>query len=899
MVDVRARFPGAPGRSLLLTAFAQPEALRLGGLRASSDGWPLVVERTLEGGFERWRIAAPPAGAPILVEYAVRPGAEEEARMAGPTGYRLGHLDAAFGLLTGRQIFLFPAEPAAAFRVTFALPDGWDILAPWPHEPAAGDRAVAGAAAFRVEGDAAPSRLLRAVLGAGRFQTSAAHDGPVPAAGSARRPRGTGGLPGFRVHVLASIPVETRVRAAGRALALEDYFAKRLGRPSRAYDLFLVPRAPSGSYVSVAPAPEGFGLSLGDGLATRWLSIGRALGQSYLEERLRGHAADATPRRALDGLPTYLSAQFSQRDRWRWSQVLMEQFYYNSAGIDLADSSSEPTALVREWRATLVLHHLSRAMEREEIGPLGDLLQDAAFRDAFLAWSPFLRRLPDRIRADLDRWTADGPYPFPFPGEDTAGPPRLLPPPPPIPAGKTARRLDLYLGGRNLGLLEQCGCRSRQIGGMARRTALLRRRLAGPVPAVAVEIGDAVPFDQKSPVPGPQTIADSDLALSLLAGAGTAGLNVSHAELAYGPEFLRERAARLPRGFRLFSAGLQVPGLTLPPDLRFPPRPPRPGRPSIRIVGFVERGNYHLGRALEHEDATALVGFADPVQTLRRLTTAPRRGETLAVAGYLSPTTVLRLAREFPGLPLVVTHDYFRFNEDRRVTFERPVEGLATFGMLDGTLVVLLQSDAYGLVRLGLLLRPDGGIEGAELEDLVLDDSIPDDPKVRARLDAHYLRLARESGLADHPPVGGLLAGRLGAPYVGADACAPCHETQTAQWRTTAHAAAFATLLARNRQGVPGCFACHVTGYRQEGGYLAVADRAMRHVQCESCHGPGGRHAAEPRHDNIVRAPPALVCRECHDEKHSDMTEANYPDYRRRTLHSGPPEGTGAGPRTH
>ncbi|MGH9798704.1 MAG: hypothetical protein ACRD5D_11160, partial [Candidatus Polarisedimenticolia bacterium] len=164
MVDVRARFPGAPGRSLLLTAFAQPEALRLGGLRASSDGWPLVVERTLEGGFERWRIAAPPAGAPILVEYAVRPGAEEEARMAGPTGYRLGHLDAAFGLLTGRQIFLFPAEPAAAFRVTFALPDGWDILAPWPHEPAAGDRAVPGAAAFRVEGDAAPSRLLRAVL---------------------------------------------------------------------------------------------------------------------------------------------------------------------------------------------------------------------------------------------------------------------------------------------------------------------------------------------------------------------------------------------------------------------------------------------------------------------------------------------------------------------------------------------------------------------------------------------------------------------------------------------------------------------------------------------------------------------------------------------------------------
>jgi hypothetical protein len=800
----------------------------------------------------------------VVVEYAVRPGAEEAAKMAGPTGHRFGHLDAGFGLFTGRQVFLLPADPArpASFSVSFLLPDGWETVAPWPRE----------AAGFRVGGAA---RLLRAVLGAGRFETTAA--------------RGAEGAPGFRVHVLAALPAEVRLRSAGRAIALEEFLAKRLGRPGRAYDLILVPRAPNGSYVSVAPAPEGFGLSLGDGLPTRWLSVGRSLGRAYLEERLAALADDAPARRALEGLPIYLASQFAHRDRWRWTQVLLEQFYYDSAGLDLADPAQAQRRLAREWRAALVLHHLSRALERAAFGSLDHVLLGEESREALLAWSPFLRRLPAAIRADLEAWMSPAPRPFPFPGEEAAGPPRLLPPPPPIPAGAASRRLDLYLGGRNLGLLEECGCRTRQTGGMARRAALLRRRLAGPVPAAAVEIGDAVPFDQKSPVLDRQKTAEADLALSLLAYAGTAGLNVSHAELAYGPEFLQARAARLPPGFRLFSASVQVPGLTLPPDLRLPPGPPRPGRAAVRMIGLVERGNYRLGRSLEHEDATAAVRVTDPVEAVRRALAGPRpRGETAAVAGYLSPTTVLRLAREFPDLPLVVTHDYFRFNEDPRLRFERPLGDLATFGMLDRTLVVLLQSDSYGLVRLGLLLRPDGGIAGAEIEDLVLDETVPDDPAVRARLDAHYARLAREAGLADLPSIGDALAARLRSPYAGAATCAACHEPQTRQWAGTPHAAAFATLLERSRQGVPGCFACHVTGYGQPDGYRTMADRGLRNVQCESCHGPGARHVEDPGPSNIVRTPPSTVCRECHDEKHSEMTGANFGDYWSRVVHAPP-----------
>jgi hypothetical protein len=872
---VRLVLPRPPGRPLILSSFVQPEALRLLELRASAGGAPLQAARFLAGGFERWRIAQPPAGEAVVVEYVVSPGAEEEAKMAGPTGHRFGHLDSGFGLFAGRQIFLFPADPPPpAFRVAFVLPDGWSIVAPWPPDPAAGGdlEGSPAAASFRIEGDAAAARLLRAILGAGVFETSVA--------------RGPADAPGFRAHVLAALPAEEKVRSAGRAIALEDFLAKRIGRPGRAYDLILVPRAPNGSYVSVAPALEGFGLSLGDGLATRWLSVGRALGRAYLEDRMAALPAGAPARRILEGLPIYLSAQFAHRDRWRWTHVLMEQFYYDSAGIDLANPVEGLQPIVLEWRAALVLHHLSRALEGTPLGSLESVLLGDGTREAFLDWSPFARRLPADVRVKLDGWLSDAPRPFPFPGEDGSEPPRSLPPPPPIAAGAAGRRLDLYLGGRNLGLLEECGCRSRQTGGMARRAALLRRRLAGPVPAAAVEIGDAVPFDQKSPVLDGQKTADADLALALLDHAGVSGLNVSHAELAYGPGFLKARAARLPRRFRLFSANARIPGLALPPHLTLPPGPPRPDRASVRLIGLVERGNYRLGRSLEHEDATSAFSITDPVEAVRRARAGMRRGETLAAAGYLSPTTVLRLAREFPDLPLVVTHDYFRFNQDPRLKFERPIEGLSTFGMLDGTLVVVLQSDSYGLVRLGLLLRPDGGIAGAELEDLVLDESIPDDPAVRARLDAHYARLARESGLADLPSLGDLLAERLQSNYAGAATCAACHAAETAQWSGTPHASAFATLLERSRQGVPGCFACHVTGYRQPTGYRSIADRGLRNVQCEACHGPGARHVEEPSPGSIVRAPPATVCRECHDPKHSEMTGDNFADYLARVVHA-------------
>ena len=69
-----------------------------------------------------------------------------------------------------------------------------------------------------------------------------------------------------------------------------------------------------------------------------------------------------------------------------------------------------------------------------------------------------------------------------------------------------------------------------------------------PLGLLALELGDAVPWDHESPVLDPQKIAESDLVLSLMAQAGVQATVLGHAEIGYGEDFLAGRMARLPAG---------------------------------------------------------------------------------------------------------------------------------------------------------------------------------------------------------------------------------------------------------------------------------------------------------------------------------------------------------------
>jgi YVTN family beta-propeller protein len=107
--------------------------------------------------------------------------------------------------------------------------------------------------------------------------------------------------------------------------------------------------------------------------------------------------------------------------------------------------------------------------------------------------------------------------------------------------------------------------------------------------------------------------------------------------------------------------------------------------------------------------------------------------------------------------------------------------------------------------------------------------------------------------------------------YVGARACAACHEgkaagNQYSHWLSTAHAQAWASLalpeakaMARlsgimdEPEKAPVCLGCHATAAESEPWERDPAFRIEDGVQCEKCHGPGSEYMSE----KVMRDPEA------------------------------------------
>jgi DnaJ-class molecular chaperone len=66
------------------------------------------------------------------------------------------------------------------------------------------------------------------------------------------------------------------------------------------------------------------------------------------------------------------------------------------------------------------------------------------------------------------------------------------------------------------------------------------------------------------------------------------------------------------------------------------------------------------------------------------------------------------------------------------------------------------------------------------------------------------------------------------------------------------------------------CWSCHVTGANLKGGPSGPYDVGpMRNVQCESCHGAGRQHVADPKVD-MVRVPSEEHCKSCHSDEQTE-----------------------------
>lgn len=141
----------------------------------------------------------------------------------------------------------------------------------------------------------------------------------------------------------------------------------------------------------------------------------------------------------------------------------------------------------------------------------------------------------------------------------------------------------------------------------------------------------------------------------------------------------------------------------------------------------------------------------------------------------------------------------------------------------------------------------------------------PDDADMAKRLDtfdAENRKVQKElyakeqlKGAGDNP---------FGTRYLGVGACQSCHRPQFEVYMKTAHAHAYATLAAEFVNRDTNCVGCHVTGYKEEGGFGGVRMRGapvdLTDVQCEACHGPGAEHTR----DGSYRTRAREACVKCH-----------------------------------
>jgi len=127
--------------------------------------------------------------------------------------------------------------------------------------------------------------------------------------------------------------------------------------------------------------------------------------------------------------------------------------------------------------------------------------------------------------------------------------------------------------------------------------------------------------------------------------------------------------------------------------------------------------------------------------------------------------------------------------------------------------------------------------------------------------------------------------------YVGAKACAICHESeeigkQSQIWEKSIHAKAFVTLASdraleqAREEGVEvhpqdseECLKCHIPGVGLDESHFAETYKKEEGITCEVCHGPGSAYMdisiMEDREKFLANGgviPDEKMCLKCHDD---------------------------------
>jgi Cytochrome c554 and c-prime len=444
----------------------------------------------------------------------------------------------------------------------------------------------------------------------------------------------------------------------------------------------------------------------------------------------------------------------------------------------------------------------------------------------------------------------------------------------PAPSGTLKDRLDkddgygiaVFISASIHGSLEVCGCPIHPLGGVARRAGYIDAFRKRSPEAAIIQVDAGYIFSDEANAAKDGLREDARLMNEWIVRANELLnldiVNLSYRDLPFASSLLKPDVQRRSEKSALISANIKPADGTriapLPYVIKFVTgaRLPRPVR--IAFIGLSDIAPENL------KEAVARSGFVieDPLAAAKAALAEVRdKADVTVIVGFLSLPMVNKLARQNDDLDLIIATD------ERGLALDPK--------QVNNALIVYAAKETKHLAELRFYTDAEGLVDRFTARYIELDEIIPDDPRMaavtkeaRKEIDAVQMRVAEEEAKA-------ILAKDPASPYALSETCGKCHVAEYEVWQKTLHSHAFAALETKNRTFDAACVGCHSLGFQKDGFVNIKATPQFANVHCESCHGPGLEHSAQPAAGNYKTPPKNESCLVCHDRENSPDFDFN------------------------
>ncbi len=440
--------------------------------------------------------------------------------------------------------------------------------------------------------------------------------------------------------------------------------------------------------------------------------------------------------------------------------------------------------------------------------------------------------------------------------------------------GGEAPSLELVYSGDRKGKVQPCGCPKNPMGHIGRQAAAVAAHRRTGIPGLYFDLGNT--FYESLEVPAVMREQWGRRAAIIARSMARMKLDF----FVPGPT---DFAAGLPGLYRLMEEA-KTPVLAA--DLVA-----ESGRPIFPGLLYFQRGDLSvrvIGIA-GFQPAVEGISVRDPAVALRESLASAKPADLTIVASHLDKKRARVLARSIPGIDAVLIADHkLHLIPDTKAG--SVVVGSSKEGKHLGRLSFYKRGEGpyVGGVRLRRLRAKAGKdtAAAAELKAVMkgntfaykihgLGEEQPMDDVVGGWVKSYVHFVGKWEAEQGQAPPGYSGEG----DFVGAERCGLCHPDALAQWKTTKHSHAYDSLVHFGQQLDRECIGCHTAGWRHPGGFSDPrAVGMLKHVQCESCHGPGKHHAQTGNKAMIIRGKAeAAFCETCHQpDLETAFTEATH-----------------------